>query len=91
MFLPLLFNNLIIAAWIKLKRQLKLVISFIHKTEVMNKEKASFVFQFPKLYVYRRILKYILYVFICFSFDSYTSLLVTFTRLLLSLSARSGC
>ena len=57
MFLPLLFNKLIIAAWLKLKRQLKLVISFIHKTEVMNKEKASFVFQFPI-----RLLKYILYV-----------------------------
>ena len=52
MFLPLLFNNLIIAAWLKLKRQLKLVISFIHKTKVMNKEKAFFVFQFPKQYVY---------------------------------------
>ena len=52
MFLPLLFNKLIIAAWLKLKRPLKLVISFIHKTKVMNKEKAFFVFQFPKKYVY---------------------------------------
>ena len=54
MFLPLLFNKLIIAAWLKLKRPLKLVISFIHKTKVMNKvmNKAFFVFQFPKQYVY---------------------------------------
>ena len=43
MFLPLLFNKLIIAAWLKLKRQLKLVISFIHKTKVMNKEKATWI------------------------------------------------
>ena len=84
MFLPLLFNKLIIAAWLKLKRPLKLVISFIHKTKVMNKEKVSLCSSFrnnTSIKIY----------FICFSFDSYTSLLVTFTRILLSLLARPGC
>ena len=56
MFLLLLFNRLIMTAWFKLTLQLKFVIFFINKTQLISKDKS---FRCAAVSEAIRLLKYI--------------------------------
>ena len=81
MFLLLLFDILITTAWLKLKLQLKFIIFFILKTEVINKGKSF------RCALVSEAMCLFKYVFICFSF---LNIFVTATTLLATKNSVGG-